>query len=203
MKRALGLGRLGSCAWAWILMAPVAAVAEPLAAPRTAGEPVGMASPLPTRALLAQLDGNPLLLMLPDSLNSVRGRQRLEANREVLERDPESPVAGNPEGDVTVVEFFDYRCPYCRRFAERLRAMLEADPGVRFVFREWPMFGGVSVIAARAARAADRQSQYLAMHEALMATRLLIEKAILMRAGELGLDLQRLRTDLASSEVDW
>ena len=121
----------------------------------------------------------------------------------MLERDPESPVAGNPEGDVTVVEFFDYRCPYCRRFAERLRAMLEADPGVRFVFREWPMFGGVSVIAARAARAADRQSQYLAMHEALMATRLLIEKAILMRAGELGLDLQRLRTDLASSEVDW
>lgn len=151
---------------------------------------------------LAQLDGNSLLLMLPDSLDQARGQQKLEPNRKALERDPGSPVAGNPDGDVTIVEFFDYRCLYCRRFMDRLASLLEVDHGLRFVFKEWPMFGGVSVTAARAALAADRQGRYLEMHKALMVTRLLTEAVILVKAGELGLDLPRLRLDMTSPEVD-
>ena len=172
--------------------------AEPIA---VHGVPI--AGPSETRLLQpAQFEGDPLLLMLPDSLNLIRGQQKLEANRDALEHNPETPVAGNPEGDVTVVEFFDYRCPYCRRFAERLETMFEADPGVRFVFKDWPMFGGASVTAARAALAAARQGQYLAMHEALMATRLLTEDVIVMKAEELGLDTKRLQADMASQDID-
>ena len=79
----------------------------------------------------------------------------LSRERDTLERDPNAPVLGNPEGDVTVVEFFDYNCPYCRRAKPEIEALLAADPDVRLVYREWPILGEGSVFAAlcRAGRA--------------------------------------------------
>ncbi|WP_281859499.1 thioredoxin domain-containing protein, partial [Litoreibacter halocynthiae] len=62
----------------------------------------------------------------------------LSTQREALEQDPNAPVLGNPEGDVTVVEFFDYNCPYCRRVKPHMEALLAADDNVRVVYREWP-----------------------------------------------------------------
>ena len=61
----------------------------------------------------------------------------LSENRDLLENDPNAPVLGNPEGDVTVVEFFDYNCPYCRRVKPQIEALLEEDSNVRLVYREW------------------------------------------------------------------
>lgn len=81
----------------------------------------------------------------------------LARERETLERDPNAPVLGNPEGDVRVVEFFDYNCPYCRRAKPTTETLLEADPTVRLVYREWPILGEGSVIAPRAALAAREQ----------------------------------------------
>jgi protein-disulfide isomerase len=92
----------------------------------------------------------------------------LARERDTLERDPNAPVLGNPEGDVTVVEFFDYNCPYCRRAKPEIEALLEADANVRLVYREWPILGEGSVFAARAALAAREQGLYEEFHWAMM-----------------------------------
>lgn len=66
-------------------------------------------------------------------------KSMLSDNRDLLENDPNAPVLGNLDGDVTVVEFFDYNCPYCRRAKPHIETLLEEEPNVRLVFREWPI----------------------------------------------------------------
>ncbi len=113
------------------------------------------------------------------------------------------PVAGNKAGDVTVVEFFDYRCPYCRQAVPEVKRLLAADPGVRLVYREFPVLGPDSVRAARAAIAAHYQGKYLAFHDALMAhAGALDEAAVLAVARAVGLDTARLASDMARPQVD-
>ena len=85
--------------------------------------------------------------------------QVLNDQRDLIENDPNAPVLGNAEGDVTVVEFFDYNCPYCRRVKPEVRALIEADPNIRLVYREWPILGDGSVFAATAALAARKQDK--------------------------------------------
>ena len=127
----------------------------------------------------------------------------LGAEREVLERDPNAPVMGNPEGDVTVVEFFDYNCPYCRRSMPELTGLLDGDGNVRLVLREWPILGEGSVFAARAALAAREQGKYQEMHEALMALQQPAEEVSVLRVAEvLGLDVDRLKADMQSPEIE-
>ncbi|MEM7490148.1 MAG: DsbA family protein [Pseudomonadota bacterium] len=129
-------------------------------------------------------------------------RETLSANRDTLEQDPNAPVFGNPDGDVTVVEFFDYNCPYCRRAGPEVDALLAADPDVRVVYREFPILGEGSVFAARAALAAREQDLYAEMHEALMAARGRVdERAVMQVAAEVGLDVDRLRADMEAPEV--
>ena len=91
----------------------------------------------------------------------------LAGSREALERDPGSPVGGNPRGDVTVVEFFDYNCCYCKRVAPAVKALIKADANVRVVYKEFPILGPSSLLAAKAALAAHRQGKYVVFHEAL------------------------------------
>lgn len=123
--------------------------------------------------------------------------------RDRLEQDPNAPVLGNPEGDVTVVEFFDYNCPYCRRAMPQVDALIEQDENVRLVYREWPILGDGSVFAARAALAARKQGKYEAFHEAMMGMTGRAEEASVMRiAGEVGLDTDQLRADMQAPEVD-
>lgn len=90
--------------------------------------------------------------------------------RELLE-DPDAPSIGNVNGDITVYEFFDYRCPYCRRVAGDVMRLVDEDPGIRVVFKEFPILGEDSVTAAKAALAAHKQGKYVAMHELLMGHR--------------------------------
>ncbi|TFL17691.1 DsbA family protein [Jannaschia formosa] len=129
-------------------------------------------------------------------------RTTLDAERDLLERDANAPVLGNPDGDVTVVEFFDYNCPYCRRAGEQVDALLERDGGVRIVYREWPILGEGSDFAARAALASREQGRYGEFHKALMGAQGRIDERIVMQiAGDLGLDLDKLRADMQSPEV--
>ncbi|PWR02421.1 hypothetical protein DKT77_12545 [Meridianimarinicoccus roseus] len=129
--------------------------------------------------------------------------QVLEDERDLLERDPNAPVLGNPDGDVTIVEFFDYNCPYCRRVKPEIEALLAADPNVRLVYREWPILGEGSVFAARAALAAREQGLYEEFHWALMGMNGRAEEAAVMRvAEEVGLDLVQLRRDMAAPEIE-
>lgn len=127
----------------------------------------------------------------------------LTAERNILERDSNAPVLGNPAGDVTVVEFFDYNCPYCKQAAPEINALLDADKNVRLVLREWPILSEGSAFAARAALASRKQGMYAAFHEALMTMRGKLEaEAVLRIAEETGLDVEKLQNDMKSPEVE-
>ncbi|MFV1878107.1 DsbA family protein [Nioella sp.] len=126
----------------------------------------------------------------------------IAAQRQLLERDSNAPVLANPDGDVTIVEFFDYNCPYCRRAVPAVEGLIEADPGIRLVYREWPILGEGSVFAARAALAARQQGFYEEFHWALMGMNgRAEERSVLRIAEEVGLDIDRLRADMEAPEV--
>ncbi|KZZ23193.1 hypothetical protein A3753_04320 [Sulfitobacter sp. HI0082] len=126
----------------------------------------------------------------------------LKNQRELLEHDPNAPVFGNPEGDVTVVEFFDYNCPYCKRAMSEVQGLLDVDRDVRLVYREWPILSEGSVFAAKAALAAREQGKYEEFHRALMGMEQRAEEASVMRlAEEIGLDIEQLRTDMEAPKV--
>ncbi|MCA1334914.1 DsbA family protein [Pseudooceanicola marinus] len=126
----------------------------------------------------------------------------LRNQRDLIEHDPNAPVLGNPDGDVTVVEFFDYNCRYCRRAKPEIRALIEEDPNVRLVYREWPILGEGSVFAAKAALAARAQGKYEDFHWAMMAIDGRANEASVMRVAEdVGLDLDQLRQDMEAQEV--
>lgn len=117
---------------------------------------------------------------------------------------PGVPVAGGRATDVTIVEYFDYNCPYCRRAAGTLAELRATDPGVSVLYKEWPIFGGVSLIAARSALAAGWQGRYLAAHDALIAgsVKLASEADVLARLQAAGIDLSQLRRDLIAHGRD-
>ena len=125
------------------------------------------------------------------------------ANPGALEPGPLEPAFGPTDARVTVVEFFDYRCPYCKVAAPAYVALMQAHPDVRFVFKEWPVLDQgddvTSQYAARAALAAHAQGRYLAVHQALMAERALSPEAIDRILVTNGVDLAEARTRLASA----
>lgn len=126
----------------------------------------------------------------------------LEGVRDSIENDPNAPVLGNPDGDVTVVEFFDYNCPYCKRAADSVAALVAEDEGVRLVYREWPILSEGSLFAARAALAARQQDRYEEMHVGLMALPRAEESTVLQVARDLGLDVTQLTADMNAPEID-
>lgn len=129
--------------------------------------------------------------------------ETLASQRQMLEQDPNAPILGNPDGDVTVVEFFDYNCPYCKKAGEVVEELIANDPNVRVVLREWPILSEGSVFAARAALASRKQGKYTEFHWAMMEQRgRLNEKSVLKIAKKVGLDLDRLKDDMNAAEVD-
>lgn len=133
-----------------------------------------------------------------------RQRAAVAANHARLFEQSIDPVAGNPEGNVTVVEFFDYQCQYCRRVVPSLQALLKEDQQLRLVFKEFPILGEASVTAARASLAAHAQGQdrYLPFHLALMGARDLSLDGIMALAESVGLDTERLRSEMQSPEIE-
>lgn len=126
----------------------------------------------------------------------------LSNNRDTIERDPNAPVLGNPEGRVTVVEFFDYNCPYCKRAMNDVKSLIQNDKDVRLVYREFPILGEGSVFATRAALASRKQGKYEEMHWKLMSLKRAEKSSVLKVASELGLDLEKLKSDMKAPEVD-
>jgi protein-disulfide isomerase len=121
----------------------------------------------------------------------------LKARADEVFRDPDSPVGGNANGDVTLVEYFDYNCPYCRRVGPTMVQAEAADAKLRIVYKEFPILGPNSVFAAKAALAAHRQGKYVAFHKALMAVEGVADKDKVMEvAATVGLDLDRLKSDM-------
>lgn len=120
-----------------------------------------------------------------------------------LEQDENAPVLGNPNGDVTVVEFFDYNCPYCKRAVPIIKAAIKNDPNLRVVYREWPILSEGSTYAARAALAAREQGKYEELHWELMEIRGRIDEAVVIKAAEtIGLDIDKLKADMKAPEID-
>jgi protein-disulfide isomerase len=127
----------------------------------------------------------------------------LAARRHEVFDDPDAPVAGNPQGDASLVEFFDYRCPYCKQVEPALEALLAEDQHLRLVYKEFPVLGPESVSAARAALAARRQGKYEALHRALMGFKGQMDEAAIFKvAGSVGLDVVRLKRDMAAPDID-
>ena len=136
-------------------------------------------------------------------VQTARRREILKERSGVIRSPRGLPVKGNAEGDVTVVEFFDYRCPYCKRSAPEVEALLKGDGDVRVVLKEFPILGPQSVFAARAAIGANAQGKYLAFHDALMAHGgEFSEEDVMTLARGVGLDVDRLRADMAKPAVD-
>jgi protein-disulfide isomerase len=133
---------------------------------------------------------------------AARQRAAIVENRSELLNDPASPVGGDPDGDVTLVEFFDYRCAYCRRVVSSMRALLDEDRDLRVVFKELPVLGPDSERAARAALASRKQGGYVPFHFALMAAEDLSLSGIRAAAEAVGLDADRLEIDMMSAEVN-
>jgi len=119
-----------------------------------------------------------------------------------LEKNESLPVAGNPKGDVTIVEFFDYNCGYCKRAVSDVMTLIEEDKDVRLVFVEMPILGRTSELAARWSMAAKEQGRYLEFHIALMKhSGSLSEGALESIAENVGLDIAKMKKDADSSAV--
>ena len=182
-----------------LLMLPIAAIAD------------GMDEDRIKELVLEAIRENPgivfeaaqLFEQQQQALQAQAAAQVFDTEKATLENDPNAPVLGNPDGDVTVVEFFDYNCPYCRRVKPEMEALLAADPNVRVVYREWPILGDGSVFAARAALASRNQGKYEEFHWAMMQLKERAEEASILRTAEdIGLDVAQLRHDMNGPEIE-
>ena len=125
------------------------------------------------------------------------------ANKDALFNDPDSPVAGNPMGDVTVVEFFDYHCPYCKAVAAPLNQLIQEDKGVRLVLKEFPILGEDSILASHAALASVGQGKYWAFHQALMEHRGKFDMDVIKSiATKVGIDPVKLEADMGQQQIE-
>ncbi|CAN5353019.1 DsbA family protein [soil metagenome] len=127
------------------------------------------------------------------------------ANPSLLRADPRDPSFGPANAKVTVIEFFDFRCPGCKAVAADYLRLMKSQPDVRFVFKDWPILDRdgppVSQYAARAALAAHQQGKYLQVYEALMAQRALTPEAVDQVLVDAGVDLARAKADIASTDT--
>ena len=140
-----------------------------------------------------------------NNLNKKRIRQNLERYKKLIFNDPTSPVAGSSNGDVTVVEFLDYSCGYCKRFFPNLKKIMDEDKNIRFVFKEFPILSRQSELAARAALAVWRQdkTKYMLIHSAFIDTKGAFTISRITRiAKNIGLNITQLKKDMGSSSMD-
>jgi len=119
-----------------------------------------------------------------------------------LTASPLTPVIGEADGDVTLIEFFDYQCGYCKRFYPALQEIMEEDDSLRVILVEFPILGPASLTASRAALAAQQQNGYMDFHDALMAFEgRLSEEGIFETARAVGLDEDQLRADMEDPRI--
>src|SRR6476660_6056610 len=157
------------------------------------------AMPGHTRRQALGLFGVGLALLGPSHARAEDNEEKVLTEALVL-RDPDIPVAGNPDGDIPIVEWFDYNCPYCRKLEPELRQVVQDDGKVRLVLKDWPILGPVSAVAARMALATKYQDKYVAAHDALMGTASrLTEPRIRELLAGAGIDVDRAARDLEAN----
>ena len=123
----------------------------------------------------------------------------LAAKQHELLHDPTSPVSGNPKGEITLIEFYDYRCGYCKQAASAVTELQKQDPRVRVVYKDFPILGEPSVLAAKAALASQAQGKHQEFHEALLRSHGEITKEVIFKlAVSVGLNAKRLEADMAN-----
>jgi len=177
--------------------------------------PAALAQDTPSKEAIEEIVREYILAnpeVIVEAMATLQERERLaqeEAARtaiqdkyEAIAMSPEDPIAGNASGDVVIVEFFDYRCPYCKRVVDPLMKAIEEDGNVKLVFKEFPILGPDSVLAARAALAANLQGKYVDFHRALMGSETRVSEENLFTIAEsAGLDVDRLMADMESPEI--
>ena len=166
-------------------------------------------------ALLGVAQAAPLLPADPRAAKAVQDylrQQKEEQGRDQDERvaarigaladNPSSPVIANPQGDITIVEFFDYTCPYCKAAEPRLMRLVDGDKRVKLVMKEFPILTKASLIASRMALAAAKQGKYRAFHLAMMRREGLWGEAEVMETAKaVGVDVGRARRDMVAPDV--
>jgi len=121
---------------------------------------------------------------------------------EAVLRDPDIPVAGNPDGDITIVEYSDYRCPYCKKVAPELMQVVKDDGKIRLVLKDWPIFGGISVEAAKLVLASKYQGKFVEAHEALIGAKSkLTDQVVKDTLAGGGIDVARASKDLDANRA--
>ena len=154
---------------------------------------------MPTRRLVLSGAGAICAMAAAPALGQTpeRANPMPEELRRALERDPTAPVLGNPEGNITLTEFFDYNCAFCRKMVGTMQQLVAAEPDLRIVFREWPVFGPGSEFAAKASLAALGTGKYWQLHHAMLSMRGKADQASVMRAVRaVGLDEAAIRRDM-------
>jgi protein-disulfide isomerase len=132
-----------------------------------------------------------------------RSKNLIASLKKELIDDPLTPVRGNPTGGVTLVEFFDYRCPYCRQVEPWLQTLIKNNPDLRIVEKELAILGPASVTEARIALAAFKQGKHEEFHDAVMSKKPNVDDATMRElAAQAGLDLDRMKADMNSPEFD-
>jgi len=139
-----------------------------------------------------------------EQLQAEKLKSALAAHADELYRDPNAPIAGNPKGDVTIIEFFDYNCGYCKRGFPDVAKLIESDPKVRVVFRELPILSKGSEEASRVALAARMQGKYWEFHTAMISYKGQATEATALKIAEKipGIDMKKLKADMASKAVE-
>ena len=152
------------------------------------------------RETLGLLGAGAIMLgLMPGSARAEDDEENVLTEALVL-RDPEIPVAGNAKGDISIVEYFDYQCPYCRKLEPELRQVVQDDGKVRLIWKDWPILGPISVVASRMALASKYQDKYREAHEALIGVNSkLTEPRIHELLAGAGIDVDRATSDLATN----
>jgi len=131
-----------------------------------------------------------------------KSKEAVTTQKDRLFNDPNSPIAGNPKGDVTVVEFFDFQCGYCKMSEPSLEKLISEDKNVRLIYKDFPILGPASTSASKAALASVRQGKYIKFHDALLAKKdHLSDDGIYEVAKEVGLDVEKLKKDAADADI--
>lgn len=143
-----------------------------------------------------------ILSEMAEGLQQREAEERLAGVADEVARPFPGAVLGNPEGSVTLVEFSDYGCTYCRQSVADVKALVAADPDLRVVVREWPIFEG-SEAAARMALAAAKQGKYAAFHDAMFERGPPSEASVTEAARAAGVDLDKARLAMRSPEVEF
>lgn len=135
--------------------------------------------------------------------DSSQGIKPSELTREAILNDPAAPVGGNPKGDVTIVAFEDYNCPFCKKAEPALQKLVKDDGHIRLVYKDWPILSKTSVYAAIVALGAKYQGKYEVLHRAFMSIRGHVDNAMIDRAvHRSGVDIARLNKDLAVNSAE-